>query len=238
MSFLWWGPQTWDTVEGPHHGRAERDNNPPPLLATPIFPDQDAVGLLCYRHTLMDHIRLFIHQDPWVLLSRATLKEFSQSLHISKIAPNQEQHLALFNPFRFTWDHFSSLSKSLWMASHSSTMWTTSFSLASLAKLLKVKSILLSQSLKKMVKISNPKVVPWRTPRVSGHHPNIEPLTTNLWLWLSNKFQIHQIVYTSNTYIFNLVIRMWCGTISKDLHKSRLTMSVILPLSTNAVTSL
>jgi len=47
-------------------------------------------------------------------------------------------HLVVLNLIRFTWDHFSSLSKSLWMTSLSSFESTAPVSLVSSAKLLRM----------------------------------------------------------------------------------------------------
>lgn len=47
----------------------------------------------------------------------------------------------------------------------------------------------------------------------------VEQLTTDIWLQLSSQFFIHRTVHTS--YLPNLEIRIWCGTMSKALHKYR-----------------
>ena len=75
----------------PHKGRAERDYLPAGHLSADAA--QDTVGLPSCKGTLLAHATFFIYQ---VLSSRAILKEFfSQSVHISGIAPAQVQHLAL-----------------------------------------------------------------------------------------------------------------------------------------------
>ena len=52
---------------------------------TPLWPSK-----------LLAHVQFFIHQNPQVLLCRATLKEFfSQSLHKSGITLTKVQNLAL-----------------------------------------------------------------------------------------------------------------------------------------------
>jgi len=53
---------------------------------------QDTVGLTDHKCTLLAHIKLFVYQNPAVLLHRATLSEFfSQCLHVSEIVPTQVQ---------------------------------------------------------------------------------------------------------------------------------------------------
>lgn len=57
------------------------------------------------------------------------------------------------------------------------------------------------------------------TPLIAtGFHLAIELLT---WLWPSIQFLIHWIVHPSNPYLSDFKIRMWYGTILKDLQKSR-----------------
>jgi len=71
---------------------------------------------------------MFVPQSPQFLLQRAALKEFfSQCVHIAGIAP-KSLHLALLNLIRFSWVHFSSLSRSLWMDSLLSNASTAPFS--------------------------------------------------------------------------------------------------------------
>ena len=81
----------------PHEGRVERHN---PLSRPTSHPSvdavQDAVGLVGYKHALLALVKIFIHQNPQVLLCRAALNELStQSVLISEIALTQVQHLAL-----------------------------------------------------------------------------------------------------------------------------------------------
>ena len=76
----------------PHKGRVERDNALPLPAGHPSFDAaQDTAGLLVSKSTLLAHIQLFIHQNPQVLLHRAALSEFFQSVLISGIALSQVQ---------------------------------------------------------------------------------------------------------------------------------------------------
>ena len=50
---------------------------------------------------------------------------------------------------------------------------------------------------------------------------DIEPLITTLCLWPFNQLLIQQVVQPSNPHPSNLEIRMWWGTMSKALVKSR-----------------
>ena len=90
-----------------------------------------------------------------------------------------------------------------------------------ISKLLRVHSIPPSVSLIEMLKSSGPRMDPWGTPLITGLHLDMEPLTTALWLRPSNQFFTHQKVQTSNLYLSNLEIWMWCGTTPKALHKYR-----------------
>ena len=55
--------------------------------------------------------------------------------------------------------------------------------------------MLLSLSLMKLLKNTDPKTNPWGTPLVTGLHPDKEPLITTLWLHPANQFLIHQAVH-------------------------------------------
>ena len=76
----------------------------------------------------------------------------------------------------------------------------------------------------------------WRTLFITSLDVDIETLTTTLWLQPFNQFLTHQIAHPSIPSLSNLEIRMWCWTISKVPHRSRKTISIALPLSTDAVT--
>ena len=56
---------------------------------------QNSFGLPDCKYTLLAHCKLFICQNPQVLLHRAALSKFSQSVQILLIAPTRVQHLAL-----------------------------------------------------------------------------------------------------------------------------------------------
>ena len=73
----------------------------------------------------------------------------------------------------------------------------------------------------KDVKEPSLKTDPWGMPLITGLHLDIEPLMTTLCLWPFNQFFIHQVVHPSNPHPSNLEIRMWWGTMSKALLKSR-----------------
>jgi len=75
--------------------------------------------------------------------------------------------LALLNLTRFLCAHFLSKSMFLWMASLSSTVSAAPLIVVSSANLLRVHSILLSMSVIKMLKRSNPSTDPWETPHVT-----------------------------------------------------------------------
>lgn len=60
------------------------------LLPTPLL---NVVGLLGSMHTWLGHAQLLIHKNPQVLLVRASLNDFSQSVLISGIFPTHMQQL-------------------------------------------------------------------------------------------------------------------------------------------------
>jgi len=62
---------------------------------------------------------------------------------------------------------------------------------------------------------------PWGTPLVTNLHPDIEPLNTTLRTQSCNQFFIHQMIHPSNPYLSNLERRMFWGTMSEALLKSR-----------------
>jgi len=82
---------------GSHQSRAEGQNPlPQPAGHSSLDAAQDMVGLLSCEWTLVAHIKLLIHQDPHVLLSRAALHPFiPQPVLIAGVAPIQMQDFAL-----------------------------------------------------------------------------------------------------------------------------------------------
>jgi len=86
-----------------------------------------------YKFTLLAHAHFFIHQYPQVLLSRATLNPFVPK-SVAMLG------IAFLNFMRFTWSHFSSLSRSFWMASFPSRGSNASLNWVSFANLLRVHS--------------------------------------------------------------------------------------------------
>lgn len=90
-------------------------------------------------------------------------------------------------------------------------------SFGAICRLVEVHPIPSSVSLVKMLKCTGLRMDSWGTPYVSDLYLNIKPLAT-LWLWPSNQFFIHWIVWPANPYFSNFEIRVWCTT--------RLTTSV------------
>ncbi|KAK4815585.1 hypothetical protein QYF61_004800 [Mycteria americana] len=65
---------------GSHQSGGEGQNHlPRPAGHTSFDAAQDTVGFLGCEHTLLDHVQLFIHQYPQVLLCRAVLNPFIQA---------------------------------------------------------------------------------------------------------------------------------------------------------------
>ena len=121
------------------------------------------------------------------------------------------------------------------MISHPSGMSTAPLSLVSSANLLSVHLISLSVSLMKIFNSTCPSTDPWGTPLVTNLHLDIKPLTTTLWMQLSNQFLIHLTVHPSNPYLSNLERRVLWVTLLKGLQKSRWMTSIAFPLSTDVV---
>lgn len=170
-----------------------------------------------------------------LLLMSSSLSLYS---HLGLPQPKSNtSHVALLNLIRFSYVHFFSLFRFLW-TSPSSIVSTAALSLLSLANLLRVCSTPLSTSLIRMLKSTCPKMGPCRTPLVTSLHLDTEPWTPLLWLRLSKQLFIQLTVQPSNSSLSNFEIRMWCGIMSKPLHKSRYMTSVALPLSTNTIAPL
>ena len=117
---------------------------------------------------------------------------------------------------RFTQAHFSSLSKSLWVASW--PFWCVSCitQLGVTCKLAEA-ALHLAKSLMKKLNSTGPSTDPWGTPLVTGVHLDIELLTTTLCQRLSNQFLSHRTDHPSNPYLSNLERRTLSGTVSKAL---------------------
>ena len=142
-----------------------------------------------------------------------------QEVHISAVL--QTPHLDAVLQVRFIWAHCSSLSRSLWMASHPSGVLTVSQNLLSSVNLLRVHSIPPLMSLMKIYKFASPSTDPWGTPLTTDLHPDTEQLTTTLWMWFCNQLLVHPIIHPSNPYLSNLERRILWETWSKALLKSR-----------------
>jgi len=72
----------------PHKSRVKRGNHFPPGHLTSDVA-QDTLGLLGSKYALLIHVHLLIHQDTKVLPRKAALKEFSLSVLVYGITPNQ-----------------------------------------------------------------------------------------------------------------------------------------------------
>ena len=131
----------------------------------------------------------------WLMLrlsSTNTLKSFSSELLSNHSLPGlylclglpqprcRTLHLAWLTFMRLAWAHFSSLSRSLHIASlHPSTS-SAPLSMVSYANLLRVHSIPLSMSPTKMLNSTSPSTDPWRTWLITGLYLNSELLTATL----------------------------------------------------------
>ena len=132
--------------EGPRHSTADgtsrvqsRGGQSLPAGCPSFDATQDAVGLPGCKCLLLASVKLFAHHTPKSslgLLSMSSSASLYAYVGLSLLKCNTLQ-LALLNLIRFTWFHFSGLSRSLWMASLSSIVSTGPFSLVSSANLLK-----------------------------------------------------------------------------------------------------
>lgn len=171
------------------------------------------VSLLAYKHTLLAHI-----QNLQVFL-RGLLTPSSPYLYRCLGLPWPRcctLQLALLKLIRLTWA-FSSLSRSLWMASFPSALSAAPLCLVSSPNLVRMHSIWLSGSLKKNVKDHETQ----NELLIIGFYLDTETLTTTFWKQPTTPFPIHWITQPSNPCISNLEIRMSCRTISKTMQKSR-----------------
>jgi len=109
---------------------------------------------------------------------------------------------------RFTWAHFSSLSRSIWITSCPSGVLSVPHSLVSSANFLRVHSTPLSVSLMKILQSIGPSADPCRTSRISDLCPDIELLTIILWTRYCRQFFVHWTVQPSNLYLSNLKRKM------------------------------
>ena len=74
------------TLDGASQGQSRGgQSSPSPCCYPSVDTAQDTVGLLGCKSTLLAHVQLFTHQDSQVLLRRAALKFFSQSVCTSEI---------------------------------------------------------------------------------------------------------------------------------------------------------
>ena len=121
------------------------------------------------------------------LLSRRSFPNLYKYLGLSR-PKCSTLHLALLNLVRFSWAHFSSLSRSLWMASLLSNVLTALLSLVSSANLLRVHLMPSSISL---MKSTDTKTNPCGTPLVTSLYPDTDPLITTLWLRPDSQFLIY-----------------------------------------------
>jgi len=158
---------------GPIEDRVEGDNHlpcPPGHLS--FNAAQDTVSLLCCKCILLTHAWVFSARMPKsfaLMLSRSSSPCLYTYLKLSQVKSNTLP-LAVLNLLRFLWACFLSLSISLWMKSLHSVVPTVLFCLVSLAKLLRVHWIPLSQSLIKMLKNTGLKMDPEGTPVITSLH--------------------------------------------------------------------
>lgn len=117
MQHCRWGPT-----------RAEgRGRIPPSKCCPPCFDAaQEIIGFLGSKPALLSHVLCLIHSQSQALLSRVALYvPIPQLVLITGSTLTQVQDLGLVEHHKIAMCHFSSLSRSLWMASHPSVMSTT-----------------------------------------------------------------------------------------------------------------
>jgi len=141
--------------------------------------------LLCNKSTLLAHIQLCGHQDPWVLFCKAAFQLVAPhnmywcvGLFLCK---DRNLRFSLLNFMRFLWAHLFSLLRSLWMAAGPSGASATPLSFVLSTDLLRVHSAPSSRSLMKMLTRSGPAVDPWGTQLVTGLQLDFVWLVTSLW---------------------------------------------------------
>ncbi|KAK4817028.1 hypothetical protein QYF61_026034 [Mycteria americana] len=178
-----------------------------PVLRTPELDAvlQDTVGFLGCERTLLAHVQFFIHQYPQVLLFKAALNPFiPQPVLIAGVALIQVQHPArglaelhkiqmgpLLDLVQVPLDGIQSLRR---------VNRTTQ-----LGVICKFAEGALGPTVS-LMKILN------------STGPNIEPLTTILWMRPSSQFLVHQTVYPLNPSLSNLDSSCTLAFLTPSLH--------------------
>lgn len=129
-----------------------KDHPPQPAGDAPTNTTQNTISLLCQQSTLLAHGQLFVHQDPQVLLYKASSQPFGPSLYWCMglfLTKHMTLQFPLLNFMRFFLAHSSSLSRLLRTAAKPSGATATLFNFLLLANFLRVHSDLSSRSLTK-----------------------------------------------------------------------------------------
>ncbi|XP_048782344.1 uncharacterized protein LOC125684319 isoform X1 [Lagopus muta] len=115
----------------------------------------------------------------------------------------------------------STSSQPVQLSLNGSTAFSQSSQLRIITNLLRVAIIPSSRSLMKMLNKSGPSTDPWGTPLVTGLQPDSALPTTTLCALPVSQFSTHLTVHSSIPHLLSFVTRMWWGTASKALLKSR-----------------
>ena len=122
-SFLYGGLHIWTQVRSHQHRVEGQDHLLHAASHISFDAAQDAVDFLVWEDPLLAHVQPAIHQYPQVFFSKAVLNPFIPLLELVVGLPLprcKTSHLDLLNFMSFTWARCSSLSRSLWTASHPS----------------------------------------------------------------------------------------------------------------------
>lgn len=122
------GAPELDTVLQVWSHESRGAESPPSTGHSSLDATQDTVGKVHLQPRMPTHAESFINRHTQILLLRPALMPFSgQPLSVLESGPTQMHDLALLallNFMRLAWAHLSSLSRSLWMTSPSSSMIT------------------------------------------------------------------------------------------------------------------
>ena len=115
--------------------------------------------------------------------------------------------------------------------------WICLYTMQSSAKSLEFEVILSGRSLMNRRKSMGPSTDPWGTPLTTGILSDELPSTTTLWVRPDRNDAIQLCMLPRTPKCSSFRRRRWCGTLSKALEKSRTSMSVWIPLSSDELKS-
>ena len=178
-----WPHQCW--VEGKHH-------LPQPAGNTSPNAGLDTISFLCCKDTLLAPVHPGVLHVPTSFFTKLLSSWVATSWCLGLFFPRcRTLHISLLNFMKFLSAHFSSLSRSLWMAAQLCGVLVTCPSFVSSANLVRLHSVPSSRSLMKVLNRTGPSIYSWGPLLVTGLQLDFVPLITTLWAWPFSQFSIH-----------------------------------------------